>query len=220
MSQFLKAQPNKHESLIVDKFTRVSVVQTSYVDHKQPFFFLRNWGVEVWWGEGGSGGGGADRERFKGREGEGWICVSIKFSLKPNLHPDVQMVFESPKSEVKRNVQKFHSLTEGRQEKAILKKTRQLYSDPESEGLTSIPFTFPKDICRFFTPQLSGCSPPLSPPASSPPRTSRSPSHPSSSFLACAEGMIVTVSWQEIFEKKHYKWTSRVPIRIIKFGWK
>lgn len=46
-SQFLKAQPNKHESLIVDKFTRVSVVQTSYVDHKQPFFFkeLRGEGV-------------------------------------------------------------------------------------------------------------------------------------------------------------------------------
>lgn len=44
-SQFLKAQPNKHESLIVDKFTCVSVVQTSYVDHKQPFFlifFFRN----------------------------------------------------------------------------------------------------------------------------------------------------------------------------------
>lgn len=39
-SQFLKAHPNKHESLIVDKFTRVSVVQTSYVDHKQPFFFF------------------------------------------------------------------------------------------------------------------------------------------------------------------------------------
>lgn len=72
---------------------------------------------------GGGSGERADRERFGGRESEGWICVSIKFSLKVNLPPDVQMLsFESPKSEVERNVQKFHFLTEGRQENATLKK--------------------------------------------------------------------------------------------------
>lgn len=128
-----------------------------------------------------------------GGEARVGVCVSIKFSLKPNLHPDVQMLsFESTKSEVRRNVQKFHFLTEGRQENATLIKTLQFYSEPESEGLTPIPFTFPKDICSFFTPQLFGYSPPLSPPASSPLRTNHSPFRPSSSYLACAEGMIVT----------------------------
>lgn len=37
----------------------------------------------------------------------------------------------------------------------------------------------------FFTPQLFGCFPPLSPPAFSPPRRTRTPSRRSSSFLAC-----------------------------------
>lgn len=74
-------------------------------------------------GGGGLSGRGADRERFSGREGDRWICISIKFSLKPNLHPDVQMLsFESPKSEVKRNVQKFHFLTEGRHKTFYFKK--------------------------------------------------------------------------------------------------
>lgn len=51
-----------------------------------------------------------------------WISGSIKLSLKPNLHPDVQMLlFESPKSEVKRNVQKFHFLTGRRRKDVILK---------------------------------------------------------------------------------------------------
>lgn len=71
MSQFLKAQPNKHESLIVDKFTRVSVVQTSYVDHKQPFFFLRNWGVEVWLGGRGLRWGRSRQGTLQGERGWG-----------------------------------------------------------------------------------------------------------------------------------------------------
>lgn len=53
--------------------------------------------------------------------------------------------------------------------------------------LVLIPFTFPKDGCGFFTPQLFGCSPPLSPPVFSPPQKTRSPFHQSSSFLACLE---------------------------------
>lgn len=66
--------------------------------------------------------GGADRERYGVWDWGGWICGSIKFSLKPNLHPDVQMLlFESPKSEVKRNVQKFHFLTGRRRKDVILK---------------------------------------------------------------------------------------------------
>lgn len=61
-----------------------------------------------------------EEQTGNGREGEGWICVSIKFSLKPNLHPDVQMLlFESPKSEVKRNVQMFHFLTGGKQKEVV-----------------------------------------------------------------------------------------------------
>lgn len=147
------------------------------------------------WGGGGGAQVGEEQtgNALRGGGARVGVCVSIKFSLKPNLHPDVQMLsFESTKSEVRRNVQKFHFLTEGRQENATLIKTLQLCSEPESEGLTSIPFTFPKDICSFFTPQLFGYSPPLSPPASSPLQMSRSPFHPSSSYLACAEGMIVT----------------------------
>lgn len=68
------------------------------------------------------GGRGADRERYGVRDGGVWICGSIKFSLKPNLHPDVQLLlFESPKSEVKRNVQKFHFLTGRRYKDVVLK---------------------------------------------------------------------------------------------------
>lgn len=99
------------------------------------------------------------------------------------------------------------------------KKTLQLYSDPESECLTSVPFTFPKDVCSVLTPQLFGYSPPPFPPASSPPRTSRSPFRLSSSFLACAEGcedcdfLLTGYSWKE-----YYKGTSQVPICIIKFS--
>lgn len=65
-----------------------------------------------------------------GIRGGGWICGSIKFSLKPNLHPDVQMLFfESPKSEVKRNVQKFHFLT-GRRRKDVTFKTGRSVQAP------------------------------------------------------------------------------------------
>lgn len=91
--------------------------------------------------------------------------------------------------EVKRNVQKFHVLTE----KENIEKKSYLQRGNDSKSLFTrssgpfpwLPFTFPADVCRFFTPRLFGCSPPPSPPASSPPLKSRPPSRPSSSCLAC-----------------------------------
>lgn len=63
-SQFFKA-PNKH--VIVDKFTHVSVVQTSYVDHKQPLFLKE--GVKLWWWEDCVVGGGRQTGNTTGRGG-------------------------------------------------------------------------------------------------------------------------------------------------------
>lgn len=108
------------------------------------FFFFRNGGVRV---------RGARAGVF------GYVFL-VKFSLKPNPNrrlPSVHSFFSFfPKTEVKRNVQKFRVLT----------------------------FTFPKDGCCFFTPQLFGCSPPPSPPVFSPPQKTRSPFRRFSSFLA------------------------------------
>lgn len=94
---------------------------------------------------------------------------------------------------MKRNVQKFHVLTEKENIEKNIEKKSYLQRGNDSKSLFTrssgpfpwLPFTFPADVCRFFTPRLFGCSPPPSPPASSPPLKSRPPSRPSSSCLAC-----------------------------------
>lgn len=131
-------------------------MQTSYVDHKQPFFFfffkeLRGGGVGRRGAQvGQEQTGNASRGE---RKGEGWICVSIKFSLKPNLHSDVQMwSFESPKSEVKRNVQKFHFLTGERKENAVFflkKKDSSALFKPWIRMLNFHTFHIPKGHLQF-----------------------------------------------------------------------
>lgn len=118
-----------------------------YITNSILFFFF----FQEWKSEGLRGLGGVEVEVG---------CLDMLFSkILPETKIQIVFIptytrffFSFPKTEVKRNVQKFHVLT----------------------------FTFPKDGCCFFTPQLFGCSPP----AFSPPQKSRSPSHRSSSFLA------------------------------------
>lgn len=94
-------------------------------------------------------GGGGRQGTLRGGEG-GRICISIKFSLKPNLHPDVQMLlFESLKSEVERNVQKFHFLTGRRQKKRDLKTARSTLFGRQIRMLDFHTFQIPKGHLLF-----------------------------------------------------------------------
>lgn len=96
--------------------------------------------------------------------------------------------------EVKRNVQKFHVLTEkesiekGKKKRRVIYRgetTLNLYLHAARDRFHGYLSHSRRIFRRFFTPLLFGCSPPPSPPAFSPPLRSRSPSLPSSSFLAC-----------------------------------
>lgn len=94
----------------------------------------------------------------------------------------------SPKTEVKRNVQKFRVLTgkERLTEESVIRRTDggTLFSFIHTVHRdVSLPFTFPQGDCCFFTPRLFGCSPP----GFSSHQKSRSPSPLSSSFPACSE---------------------------------
>lgn len=98
--------------------------------------------------------------RGRWARGDVWICFFSKIlpetKSKRSSSQCTLPTHTHTKTEVKRNVQKFHVLT----------------------------FTSRTVAVCFFTPQLFGCSPPLSPPAFSPPQKTRTPSHQSSSFLA------------------------------------
>lgn len=147
--------------------------------------FFRNGGVKVW----GSQGWG-DWICLGLGVGVGvWICFFVKFSLKPNPSSSQSTIVFFPQKQRWREMCKSPMFSlERKYWKEMLFKREWLCKSlfiHRLEVFSCLPFTFPKDVCCFFTPQLFGYSPPLSPRVFSPPPKIRSPSHLSSSFLVC-----------------------------------
>lgn len=174
---------------------------------------------------GGSGRGEADRESFKGRE-KGWGLDMRFHKILPEAESSFRctnvVVVESPKSEVRRNVQKFHFLTEGRQENAVFKK-KTLHPSavfrPWIRMLNFHTFHIPEGHLQFlYTSAFWLFSSTFS---SSFFSSSDEPFSFSPVFqLPCLcrrnnrDFLLTGYSWG-----KHYKCTCLVPICIIKLGW-
>lgn len=89
---------NPNNRQVYTCISSADVMYITYSIHSGFFLGMEGWGFEGLWERGGV-----------------WICFLVKFSLKPNpncLLPSVHsFFFFFPKTEVKRNVQKFHVLT-------------------------------------------------------------------------------------------------------------
>lgn len=139
-------------------------------------FFLGMGGVRGWWAW-----------------GDVWICFFclflVKFSLKPNpngLHPSVHSFPPSlPKDRGEEKCAKVpRSHWKGKIKNVLLIFLHNFLRQTLYVHGGNVLLYLSHRRC-FFTPQLFGCFPPLSPPAFSPPRRTRTPSRRSSSFLAC-----------------------------------